>query len=242
MKKPIYIYALIDPRTAEVRYIGLTRFPEKRLSNEIHYPHNNHLRNWVNSLKEDGVRPEMTILQVCKKDADEHERKWIAFHRSLGCKLLNYTDGGETGFKFSKESIEKLRVLSSSRRYGPMSEEHKAKISAALKGRLLNPNSSEQFRKLNISRRGIPLSEEHKAKVSAGVSAAMTPEVRKKLSDAGKGKKPYEHTEETRRNVAEGMKRWHAENRETFLANMRARGATCPQDPTTGRFIKKATG
>ena len=163
----VYIYVLKHPETLEIRYVGLTRFPVKRLNNEINYPHTKHLRNWVNSLKQSGLKPLMEVVEESEEGAlcDAAERKWIAEMKSRGCRLINYTDGGERGYKCSEEYLASLSAWQKGKKKGPLSEKHKKNISAALKGRELSPGNGKYFAALNVQRKGIPLKESTKEKL-----------------------------------------------------------------------------
>jgi hypothetical protein len=119
----------------------------------------------MNSLKILKLKPLMEIIEESVEGAaDEAERRWIANFRSKGCRLINYTSGGENGFTMSEELRAKFRILNSRKRR-PMSDEHRAKISDSLKGRELTPGNGKYFSALNIKRKGIPLREETKAKL-----------------------------------------------------------------------------
>ena len=187
----VYIYVLKHPVTLEVRYVGLTRFPVKRLNNEINYPHTKHLRNWVNSLKIQGLNPSMEVIEESEEGAvcDAAERKWIAEMKSRGCRLINFTNGGERGYKCSDEYRRAVSEGQRGKVLGPMSAEHKAKISAANKGRQFNPNSGTNFSVLNRSRIGIPLRDETKKKLSEIGKGFVTGEWRENLIRANQNRK-----------------------------------------------------
>jgi hypothetical protein len=187
----VYIYVLKHPVTLEVRYVGLTRFPVKRLNNEINYPHTKHLRNWVNSLKIQGLNPSMEVIEESEEGAacDTAERKWIAEMKSRGCRLINFTNGGERGYKCSDEYRRAVSEGQRGKVLGPMSAEHKAKISAANKGRQFNPNSGTNFSVLNRSRIGIPLRDETKKKLSEIGKGFVTGEWRENVIRANQNRK-----------------------------------------------------
>ena len=236
----VFIYTLRHPETQEIRYVGLTRFPVKRLHNEINYPHTKHLQNWVNSLKKSSLKPIMEIIEESDENgACDAERKWISEMKVRGYRLINFTDGGERGYKCSDEYRAAVSAALKGRKSGPLSPEHRAKISAALKGRRLNPQSGKYFAALNAMRKGIPLSEEHRRKVSEGTRKGLTAEARLKNSLAHKGKSPHPQTAEMKAKTSAKLKIWHQKNRETFLSSMQKRGKTSDSDPVTGRFLPK---
>ena len=151
MANVIYIYGLIDPNTAEVRYIGKSIRPKERLTNHMNDVSNCHRSHWLQSLKSKGLKPEMVILEEMDGESDwqSSERKWIQYGRDANWPLTNNTDGGDgvcglpletrkkmaltwTGRKHKPETIIKLCAA---RKLRTTSEETKNKMSAAQKGR-----------------------------------------------------------------------------------------------------------
>ena len=175
----VYIYVLKHPETKEIRYVGLTRFPAKRYANECAYPHTLHFKNWINKLKEDGLKPEMEIIETSDEDnASERERVWIKFYRDGGSRLLNFTSGGERGFSMDESVRAKFRVLNRRKRR-PMSEDHKAKISAANKG---NPRDYLKGSiPWNKGKKMAPMTEEAKDHLREFMKVNFTAEWKEKL-------------------------------------------------------------
>jgi predicted GIY-YIG superfamily endonuclease len=88
-----YVYELIDPRTNEIRYIGITARPEIRFTqhlNGINEP-NGYKVEWIQELKEQGLLPEMRITETVdnKEEARELERYWIEYYLSRDVQLTN---------------------------------------------------------------------------------------------------------------------------------------------------------
>jgi hypothetical protein len=89
----IYIYALIDPRNLEVRYIGKTIDPSNRMRAHI-FPHNNVKDKnikmiWTEELKSLGLNPIMQILCTCKPGESElYEYRYYKLFKE-SCDLLN---------------------------------------------------------------------------------------------------------------------------------------------------------
>lgn len=148
------IYALVDPNTELVRYIGWTYNAEKRLKSHILTARRlkTHKGYWITSLLDSSQIPRMIILESGDQDWEEAEKRWIAYHRSIGSPLTNATDGGEgtpgfypseetrqkmsvshTGMKQSPESISKTRAALIGRKFSP---EHIAALSAVRKGKI----------------------------------------------------------------------------------------------------------
>ena len=92
-----YIYALKDPNTKEIRYIGKTIRPMVRLKQHVDEAKNrkiiSHKTNWIYGLLTNGQEPIMEILKE-SDDWQKDEKELIAKHRSSG-RLLNIADGGE---------------------------------------------------------------------------------------------------------------------------------------------------
>lgn len=94
----VYIYTLEHPITKEVRYVGKTKNPKERFHNHCNRLHNehSHKRNWINSLKKEGLRPVMKILdEVLDSDWKYWEKYWILQLRCWGFNLVNHTSGGD---------------------------------------------------------------------------------------------------------------------------------------------------
>jgi predicted GIY-YIG superfamily endonuclease len=64
--KRYYIYALEDPRTEKVRYIGMTTNPAKRLTQHLRDRSNPLKRRWLSELLDDGEYPTLRILRSSK--------------------------------------------------------------------------------------------------------------------------------------------------------------------------------
>ncbi len=75
-----YIYALIDPDTNKIRYIGKSNNPTKRLYDHIHSCNltNTHKNNWIKSLLEEDKKPIVKVLEeVDMDDWQFYEKYWI---------------------------------------------------------------------------------------------------------------------------------------------------------------------
>jgi hypothetical protein len=95
MYMEIRIYALIDPQTNEVRYVGKTKRTLRiRLRAHINDnpKHNTHKFNWIKMLKSDDIEPIIVELEVCNENNwIEREKYWIKQYNNL----TNLTTGGE---------------------------------------------------------------------------------------------------------------------------------------------------
>lgn len=134
------VYALIDPRTNDVRYIGKTiRTSRRRLRRhlaESYLAANTHKDRWLRGLLAAGLEPEITVVQRCESLAElaDAERAHIASARASGARLTNATDGGDGigGWKHTPESREKIRAALTGK---PKSAEHRRNSGLAQRGR-----------------------------------------------------------------------------------------------------------
>lgn len=103
-----YIYALIDPRDNQVRYIGQTRNLDKRLTQHVRSPLPS-LFGWVARLLDVDLKPRIKVLcMVNTADALRIESEWIKIGIKRGWPLLNRI--GMDGLSGSLERLkEKLR-------------------------------------------------------------------------------------------------------------------------------------
>lgn len=87
----VQIYRLIDPIDGAVRYVGITNDPPGRMVQHLAaYNGSEGKRQWLRALKSQGLVPRMEIIEECPAESEgERERHWIAYHASMGDKLLN---------------------------------------------------------------------------------------------------------------------------------------------------------
>ena len=162
------IYALIDPRSGEIRYIGKTvRTAHRRLRRHLARCYldegDTHKNRWLRQLLALGIEPRIEILERCSTE-DEltvAECRHIAEHRALGCRLTNSTDGGEgmTGWKHTAESIAKLRHALTGK---PKSAAHRAKIIAIITGRRASDATRAKLSALRKGKNYTPRTEAYR--------------------------------------------------------------------------------
>ena len=95
-----YIYTLEHPITNEIRYVGKTNNPERRLHHHwtVGHKSNNKIGNWLKSLKKLKLKPIMTILDETTDNWQQLEMYWISQFKTWGFRLTNHTDGGEGSY------------------------------------------------------------------------------------------------------------------------------------------------
>lgn len=145
------IYKLIDPITNEIRYIGLT-FNElkQRLKSHCSEKSKSHKSNWVQSLRNKGLKPiiesiEDNILsydEVCDK-----EIFYINKYKLEGHKLTNMASGGNKNKKMSDETRNKMSESAKNRNFKlVLSTDTKKIISEKTKKRFEDDYEREKLR------------------------------------------------------------------------------------------------
>lgn len=127
-----YIYALVDPETNYVRYVGKANNPQCRYSGHLNprcLQEDNHKNRWIKKLLRNGLKPHLKILEsVSAFSWQEREVYWIDFYRKNTPKrLTNISNGGDGlghGFVFSDKV--KLRMSEAhKRRWAKMTQEQR---------------------------------------------------------------------------------------------------------------------
>jgi hypothetical protein len=190
--KPVrtwHIYALKDPRTEEVRYIGVTTDPKRRFrkhltSKDLSTPR----ARWIAELREAGLRPSQEIIETGTADSQAAEKRWILFYRAEGCDLTNTTAGGNgtAGYIFTPEARAKIGAGQRGRKH---SDEWKANAAAAHRAlnRKLTTEHKETLRKQRIGK--CFLTEKGRRRISeANTGRTMSADHRERLSKINKGK------------------------------------------------------
>ena len=109
-----YIYGLIDPETNEIRYIGKTNDPKRRLDKHINecFKENTPKGNWICELKDKNLIPSMVILdQTSYDELNKLEKEYIKKYKKIG-NLTNVTEGR----KHNKDTKEKLKLCHPTRK------------------------------------------------------------------------------------------------------------------------------
>ena len=133
-KSHTYIYALIDPTTQYVRYIGKANDLQVRLRRHLSKTElkpKSHKVFWIKSLIEKGLKPEIIMLEkVNYTEWQQSECKWIAHYRGLPDypTLTNGTLGGDGVDRGFKHTLETRQKMSTSRKGRKVTEETKNKL------------------------------------------------------------------------------------------------------------------
>ncbi len=90
MKETREIYALCDPQTGDVKYIGSAFEAAKRYRGHLSTNASKKVKEWVASLKERGLRPELKVLEtVPTRQATAREHHWVMQFTTANTELLN---------------------------------------------------------------------------------------------------------------------------------------------------------
>lgn len=215
--KTTSIYALVNPRNNEVRYVGKTVNVQRRKITHKHdlRNHNTHKVRWMKSILPS--EPELVVLEEIQAGENwiEAEMFWIAYLKSLGANLTNSTAGGEGVCKLeiSEETRQRLRDSHTGK---TIPEETRLKMSFASKGK---PKSETHAANIRKCQKGKVVSESQLALLRENARVnSKTPEALAKLSDSLKGRKAYNKnvpcSEEQKLKVSEGLKLYFKNKRE----------------------------
>ena len=130
----IYIYTLKNPTTNNIRYVGQTNNPKRRLdrhvTNSMSLRDNRHISNWIRSLN---IIPIMDIIETCDYSVrNEREKYWIDYYKSQGYDLCNLSNGGAGAGIGNKNCLGRI-----------ISNETRIKISNANKGKIHNKSNNK---------------------------------------------------------------------------------------------------
>lgn len=147
-----FIYALCEPETRTIRYVGKTLNLKARLSQHLRKSskETTRLGNWLRRVIRIGKTPDAIELdRVVGEDWADAERFYIRLARDIGFDLVNATDGGEGSsikgeehHNFGSTSFPGMENLRRAQKSGkdnpafgePVPEERRVRISAGLTG------------------------------------------------------------------------------------------------------------
>lgn len=208
------IYALIDPRTGEPRYVGQTRRTlRSRFTQHLEKRGSTHRECWIKQLKNEGLQPVMCQLYECFDGgtADAAEIFFIADFKARGFSLTNHASGGDSGcIVYDSVTREKMRIAHLGKKATPEAIQKKIKtmtghpVSQETRDRIRDaknrqyaknlemfgykrsPVTAEKIRRANLGRK---LSDATKAKLSADrLGKKKSEETRARMSKAQKNK------------------------------------------------------
>lgn len=185
MAKKFYVYEHWRPDRGECFYVGKGHGNRANVMQKRNM-HHTAIQRKLSSL---GLCVEVKIIAKCldEEDAFSLEKERIAFWRSDGADLANYTNGGDgtSGYYPPIEVRQKMNVTRKGKKHSPA---HREKLASHLR-RIGEDKTIQDRRKRSV------------------VAALASPETRKKLSDA---RKRQVFSEDTRASM---RKAWTDERR-----------------------------
>lgn len=186
MQQRHIIYALLDPMTGLVRYIGKSATGLKRPRQHwepaaLRKDTNPYKRTWLERLICSGKKPIIAVLEYCAeaKDISRGEVHWIKVFRGVDAPLTNLTAGGDgagignqiwRGRTHSKETRKALSLALRGNKNSlgyTHSAEAVARSSAASVGRSPSLETRAKLRAAKLGKKRGPHSPETRAKMSA---------------------------------------------------------------------------
>lgn len=169
--RPRYIYALTDPWTKEVRYIGQAINPSERYRLHLLDRGSYRKARWIQSLAKHGQKPGIRVMAVVQgvEEGDRVEDAVIQMFKRRNASLTNSAGGGKgsPGKTLSPETRERIATKARGRK---MSEESRNRVSARFKGKRL---SAEHSARIGQRLKGQPKSDEAKARMSTSAKARI---------------------------------------------------------------------
>lgn len=182
------IYTLSDPITNEVRYVGqTTRSLKARLNDHIRGAKHqqskktSHKNNWINKILKTGMKPIITFLDEADETSwKDKERKYISEYKTNGIRLLNVSDGGDSGSMPGNK-----RIWSSEEAYLLWKE----KTTQANKNKLITEETRKKMAEnAKTTHTNKKRSDETRIKLSEGKKGEKNPMFGKKASEETKMK------------------------------------------------------
>lgn len=159
MRDTTFIYVLKDPTTGEIRYVGKSNDPKRRVTQHLQFASKfssktDHKNCWIRELVSKNLKPVVEIIDEVALDYWQSlEAAYVQFYLEHGCPLVNGTSGGE-GVEMTPAIVEKITKNNSRFWRGKkLSLEHRRKLSLSHKG---HKPSDENKNKRSLSLKGHP--------------------------------------------------------------------------------------
>jgi hypothetical protein len=226
-----YIYALVDPGTGQVRYIGKANDVAKRLKAHLRAARKGsktYCARWLSGLLQEGRDPVVEILEeVAAEGWIEAERRWIAHYTDAAAPLTNLTAGGDGAIPNEINGDEyRRRVSAGVRRWAATDPDYKEKCGRATRGKKLPPEWRAKIGAAQVGKKIAPeaiakakqtkgqkaypkraMPAEHKEKLRRILTGrVVSAETRAKLSAARKGRSAGPWTAERKAKASTKLK------------------------------------
>lgn len=166
--RSVFIYTLSDSATPDdVRYVGQSRDPRKRLRGHIDSAKRGerlYRQQWIRAVlaQHRTITQQIVAVANANAEADELEVRYIAHFRNLGHRLTNLSSGGQ-GTSGYRPTVE-----------------HRAKISRGLMGHRISPETKARIAQANrggTGRRNYVHSEATKKRIGASNAISLVGKV-----------------------------------------------------------------
>lgn len=235
-----FIYALIDPRTNKVRYVGMSRRDKRRPYKHLKNAYDgkqSHLCNWIRELFSNEREPQVEMLERCaagtsRVDLGLRESYHIQRLREAGHPLINHTSGGDGGWQHDEETVARIRAARARQQMPAYTEERRQKLSASLKGHGVSQETraklSATFAKIRAAKppkvkaprkkpKSHPQTPETRAKISeARQGIQFSEETRVKMSASARARRRGTPSPETREKIRESVRKAHQRSKEAL--------------------------
>ena len=124
------MYALRDPDTQEIRYIGKANEAQARL---VRHKLDMRRRNtpvycWMRKLASEGKSPTIEVIASATDGWQELERALIAQHRADGARLLNLAEGGDQPLQTREQRAAAGKAAAKARQVNFLADPRKRRI------------------------------------------------------------------------------------------------------------------
>lgn len=212
------IYTLTDPMDNQVKYIGQTKNPCRRLCEHLREKTLTKKNNWIKSLQKKGYNPIFEVLdEVEEKDANFWEIYWISQFRTWGFKLKNGTIGGDKPpVKYGNENVfkrpdiaKRIQKMNKDRKGKTLDEiygKEKAEELRIMKSKRMSGENNPIYGKKRSEKTKQKISEANSGKKNGNYGKKLSEEHKQKLIAVNKGKILSEETKQKIRESAIGRK------------------------------------
>lgn len=179
MDNRFYVYYHVRNDSGHIFYVGKGSGRRLREVSNRKNPH------WHNVVKKAGFTPVILLDNLDEPTALSYEMEFIAWCREAGYKLVNMTDGGESGVPTTET---RLKMSTSAKLKPPISEKTRQLMSINNRGnkrRLGKLHNAATKAKMSRASKGKSKSASH----SANIKSSWTVERRQQMSRRMKGNK-----------------------------------------------------